>query len=245
MFKGVLISLFTVSLVAMWGSEANAFGHNVGGEGIYWDWTEGSEICSVTVSTKAPTSKSSTTSLGCGQVGCDVTCQVSGTVPAQTVLEVTSQDGTTDSGGKFCTPGNDACGILGFVFCRDSTTGEIDRIPLTLTQSNASLPLSATGQITGEGCLTSKTGVTICQTSIEVDPDSCPNCCPKNSQFVTFTAQAFFGEVTVCPSNSGSAQCVSLIDRCVVDPELIRFGKSAGYFCAREQSIISTPVPVD
>jgi hypothetical protein len=245
MFKGILIGLFIISLVAMLATEVNAFCFNSGGEEVCPYWETGSEICSVTVATKAPTSKSSTTSLGCGQVGCDVTCQVSGTAPVQTVDPNTSQDGTTDSGGKFCTPGNVDCGIVGFVFCQSSTTGEIDRIPLTLTQSNASLPLSATGQITGEGCLTSKTGVTICQTSIEVDPDSCPNCCPKNSQFVTFTAQAFFGEVTVCPSNSGSAQCVSLIDRCVVDPELIRFGKSAGYFCAREQSIISTPVPVD
>jgi hypothetical protein len=235
MFKGILISLFTVSLVAMWGSEANAFGHDLGGEGIFWEWTPGSEICSVTVATKAPTSKSSTTSLGCGQVGCDVTCQVSGTAK-------TSQDGTTDSGGKFCTPGNGDCGIVGFVFCRDSTTGEIDRIPLTLTQSNADLPLSAMGQITGEGCLTSKTGVTVCHTSIEVDPGSCPGCCPKNSQFVTFTAQAFFGEVTVCPRNSGSAGCVSLIDRCVQDPEAIRFGKAAPYICQQEQILTSTPV---
>jgi hypothetical protein len=242
MFKGVLISLFTVSLVAMWGSEANAFGHTFGGDGIYWEWIPGSEICSVTVSTKAPTSKSSTTSLGCGQVGCDVTCQVSGTVPAQTVLEVTSQDGTTDSGGKFCTPGNVDCGIAGFVFCESLTTGEIDRIPLTLTQSNADLPLSATGQITGEGCLTSKTGVTVCQTSIEVDPVSCSSCCPKNSRFVTFTAQAFFGEVRVCSRNSGSAECVSLIDRCVQDPGAIRFGKAAPYICQQEQILTFTLV---
>jgi hypothetical protein len=242
MFKGILIGLFIISLVAMLATEVNAFCFNSGGEEVCPYWETGSEICSVTVATKAPTSKSSTTSLGCGQVGCDVTCQVSGTVPAQTVLEVTSQDGTTDSGGKFCTPGNDACGILGFVFCRDSTTGEIDRIPLTLTQSNADLPLSATGQITGEGCLTSKTGVTVCQTSIEVDPVSCSSCCPKNSRFVTFTAQAFFGEVRVCSRNSGSAECVSLIDRCVQDPGAIRFGKAAPYICQQEQILTFTLV---
>ena len=242
MFKGMLIGLFIIGLVGMLATKVNAGCFNIGGEPVCADWYVGSEICSVTVATKATTSKSSTTSLDCGQVGCDVTCQVSGTTQVQTVQAKTSQDGTTDSGGKFCRPGNVNCGIHGFVFCESSTTGEIDRIPLTLTQSNANLPLRATGQITGEGCLTSKTGVAVCQTSIEVDPVSCPGCCPKNSQFVTFTAQAFFGEVTVCPRNSDSGQCVSLIDRCVVDSEAIRFGKSAAYSCEREQSLIFTPV---
>jgi hypothetical protein len=243
MFKGILIGLFIISLVAMLATEVNAFCYNSGGETVCPYWETASEICSVTVATKATTSKSSTTSLGCGQNGCDVTCQVSGTAQVQTVQAKTSQDGTTDSGGKSCTPGNSDCGIVGFVFCRDSTTGEIDRIPLTLTQSNADLPLSATRQITGEGCLTSKTGVTVCQTSIEVDPvGSCPGCCPNNSQFVTFTAQAFFGGVTVCPSNSESAECFSVSERCLVDPEAIRFGKSAGYFCQPELSLIFTPV---
>jgi hypothetical protein len=242
MFKGVLIGLFVISLVAMLATEVNAGCFNIAGEAVCDDDYVGSEICSVTVATKAPTSKSSTTGLGCGQVGCDVTCRVSGTAPVQTVQSKTSPEGTTDSGGKFCTPGDADCGIVGFVFCESSKTGAIDRIPLTLTQSNANLPLMATGPITGEGCLTSKTGVTVCQTSIEVDPVSCSNCCPVNSQFVTFTAQAFFIEVTVCPRNSDSGQCVSLISRCAVDPEAIRFGLTAAYFCQREQILAFTPV---
>jgi hypothetical protein len=241
MFKGILIALFIISLAAMLETEASAGCINIGGEAVCADWITGSEICSVTVATKGTISKGSTTSLDCGQHGCAVTCKVSGTAPVQTVQEKTSKDETTDSGRKFCQPGDEGCGILGFVFCAGSTKGEepsIVRIPFTLTEANADLPLRATAQITGKDCLTKQNGGAVCQTSIELDPDFCSNCCPHNfPQFLTFTAQAFFGEVTVCPRNSANGECVSLIERCLVDPEAIRFGKSAAYLCEGEPSL--------
>jgi hypothetical protein len=243
MFKGVLIGLFIISLVAMLATEVNAGCYNIGGESVCADWYVGSETCSVTVATKAITSKSSTTSLDCGQNGCDVTCKVSGTAQVRTEHEKTSKDGTTHSGGKFCEPGDDDCGILGFVFCQSSTNGEeIDREPLTLTEANVDLPLRAEDTITGKDCVSSGSGVAVCHTSIEVDPkkNSCHDCCknPEFPKFKTFTAQAFFGEVTVCPSNSESAECFSVIERCLVDSEAIRSGQSAAYFCNREPSEI-------
>jgi len=241
MFKGTLIGLFIISLVAMLATEVYAGCYNIGGEAVCADWYVGSEICSVTVATKATnatiatTSKSSTTSLDCGQDGCKVICKVFGTVPEQ---EKASKDGTTDSGEKFCKPGDDDCGIFGFVFCQNST-GETDREQLTLTEANVDLPLRGEHTITVNDCVRSGSGVAVCHTSIDVDVrGKCRDCCtnPAFPTFKTFTAQAFFGEVTVCPSNSESAECFSVIERCLVDQEAIRSGQSAAYYCNREPS---------
>ena len=247
MLKRLLLAgLLVVSVVLMWGAEVHAGCIPLGnGDQICDDWITGSEICLVTVITKGTTSEGKSTNLDCSEDDCEVTCTVSGTV------ESGKSTKTAESWqGKPCMPGDSNCGILGFAFCEQSTNGgsfntsgvasgdndddkggsRVVRQQLILTPKNTHLPLQAEGQIPSKHCQPKKNGGAICQTSLEVDPEECENCC-KKGDFITFTAQVFFAQVRICPSEKQHKNCVTITERCSIDSDSIRFGKSKPYSC--------------
>jgi len=242
----LLVGLLVVSVVLMLGAEVHAGCIPLGGGGLFCDeWLTGSEICAVTVTTKGTTIEGKSTVLDCSEDDCEVTCTVSGTVENSKSTKTAAP-----SKGKPCMPGNSNCGIRGFAFCEQSTNGESFNTPelasgdddgdkggssvvrqqLILTPKNTDLPLRAEDQIPSKHCKPKKNGGAICQTSLEVDPEECENCC-KNGEFITFTAQVFFAQVRICPSKNQDKNCVTITERCSIDPDNISFGKSRPYSC--------------
>jgi hypothetical protein len=240
MGKGFLIGLFTISVIVGLRIEAYAGCVNVGGTLLCATWITASEICAVTLATKGSHAKASTTALDCGYEECEVTCTVSGTVKEEESKDKRFTHNSHKSGGKSCKPGDNDCGISGFTFCEAPTDDEhqdkeakskIVREPFVLTERHADLPLRETKKIKDEDCKDKDSGGSVCQKSIELDPRRCYDCCSKDGNFLTFTAQEFFAEVKVCPHHGKHDECVTLVEKCKVNENAIKFGKSVEYTC--------------
>jgi len=220
MFKRLMIGIFTLSLVAIFWTEANALVSNCkpgtancncvswstsGGTKYCTTWRTGSEVCNVEITGLSSEAAPSAF----------VRCEVD---------EPTPGDGIP--GTVFCiapeveflstshTTANDACrhhfngNGTGHENATPGHVGDCESSPLTLTAANSS-PFPPSNETVGVAC--DKKGV--CQATLEVDPDSCTSCCPEGTVFVTFTADVFVGRTTFCPTGE-EGSCVELESLC-------------------------------
>jgi hypothetical protein len=230
MLKQIIIGLFTLTLVAILWTEADAQTclrwRSIAGSKTCVSWTTGSEVCN-------------TVSTGVGGINqCDPDL---GTCPVITC----SAFGTVDV-GLGCNPNilDPNCGITGIAFCtnKPGNARNAEGRPFTLETS-----LTLTEAI--ETC--SKNGK--CLNSIELNPEDTGDfCINPNWHFLTFTASEFNAEVVVCPGGydaSPTPQCcddnqrnldgtcsvpgieVSLAQRCTVDLTGYRPGDARPYDC--------------
>jgi len=177
MCKQVMIGLFAMSVVAILWTKADAGCAFIGGSLVCAPWITGSEITNPSISCVHPRH-------GCIKDQVTVTASVdevteNGGIPGFVVCKP-SERGTHGSLTTSTTTPTDADDDEG----ADECEGCISR-RFTLTSAN--LPL------TGQAKMNCKSGS--CQTSIELDPQKCSNCCRPNEKFVTFTATEFHGVV--------------------------------------------------
>jgi hypothetical protein len=232
--KFTMLGLLITSAVLMLGIEANAGCINLAGGGQFCaDWLTGSQTCSVRLVTGGIPTKGTGSVLDCSNGNCEVTCTASGTEKGKTSTKAAQQ-----SKGKSCTPGNENCGIQAYAFCdaassvvRQRLTVAPDNTDLLLpTQARMAGQMRARGQITGQECKPKKHGGSICQTSLNVEPEECKNCCQQGN-FVSFTAQKFLAEAKICPSQNQDGKCISIIEQCSMNPNNIQPGKTNVYRC--------------
>ena len=205
MVRRLLMVLSALGLVAMFAVDANAGCITLSGGSRYCAaWITGSEICNVTIQ-------------GLTDNEATVTCTVDELSPGAGVPGTAyCVPNDTDILSSAKTTANDACrhhfsGIgtghtnspgLGHV-------GDCQAVPNS-TIPTAQLPLIASSSIAQ--CDTKG----VCKTTLELDPEDCPTCCPAGSHLVTFTASEFRAGSQL-DGSCGDGPCAVLDERCTLN----------------------------
>jgi hypothetical protein len=196
-----------LSMVAMFTTEANAGCITLSSGGRYCAaWITGSEICNLTIQGVTPDAETfvlCTVDVPFGESG----------IPGTAFC---LPDGTdTISSAK--TSANDVCrhhfSGVGTGHTSSPGRGHVDdcqSVPLTLTSANTTLPLSSAAvvpQCDAKG---------VCKATLEVDPETCTNCCPLGTTFVTFTADRFHARAELlhgaCDEVEGTCALIGVVD---------------------------------
>jgi hypothetical protein len=204
MFKRLLLGITAVSALALLSTETNAATclqyRNVGGSRMCVKWSPGSEICNVQVqgltSADFPGGEGGEPSITC-EVRAVTT---GGTIPGTAFCVPTGT--TVISAAK--TTANDVCRHHFNGVGTGHLHHEDDCQAVEATIADGTIPPESTG-------LTQCDAKGVCKTFLELDPDTCPDCCPAGFDFVTFTADQFRGITDLCIPGEEGCHTLELI----------------------------------